>query len=122
MASEENGRISVSRSDLRADLAEMKLDLLDRIDERLATKADLKDVLDLVTTTRALSDWSIKSQRGEFTDAQEACIKSWIGKAFSNRARESWQGWERRLAVYGLLIGLTGAAGGVAAGAKVFIG
>lgn len=119
---EENGRISVSRSDLRADLAEMKLDLLDRIDERLVLKADKRDVDALVAATHELTEWSVKSQRGEFTDAQEYAIKAWISKAFSSRARESWHGWERRLAVYGLMVAVIGAGSGVAAGLKVFFG
>ena len=112
MADEGNGRISVSRSDLRADLADLRNDLKDYIAEQLDKKADAKDLQPLTTTVASLNDWRIRTERGEFTEAQKGTISRWVEHSFRSKARESWSGWERKLVVFSLFIGLMGAIGG----------
>lgn len=105
-------RISVSRDALRADLAELKLDLLSEIDARLKDKADAKDIVPLASSVASLNDWRIRTERGEFTEAQKGTISRWVEHSFRSKARESWSGWERKLVVFSLFIGLMGAIGG----------
>lgn len=120
MAEETNGRISVSRADLRADLAELKNDLKDYISEQLEKKADAKDIQPLITSVASLTDWRIRTERGEFTEAQKSRVDSWVLAEFRARSKESWSGWERKFAGIAAFVGLCGAAGGIAAAIEVF--
>lgn len=113
-----NGRsqpITVSQDFVQKSLLEMKIDLLDRLDERLTSKADAKDIPPLVTAVAGLTDWRSRAERGEFTEAQKNAVMRWVEGTFTARAKEAWGGWERRLALSGSLFGLCTAIGGVAA-------
>jgi hypothetical protein len=112
VAEEGNGRISVSRADLRADLADLRNDLKDYISEQLDKKADAKDLQPLASSVASLNDWRIRTERGEFTEAQQGTISRWVEHSFKARAKDAWSGWERKLVIFSLFIGLMGAIGG----------
>lgn len=101
----------------RADVKELKGFILEALDK----KADAKDLEPLGREVASLSEWRVRAERGELTDAQKGAVSGLIMKAFRARSRESWAGWERKIAVGGVFAGLIGAAAGVAAALEVFV-
>ena len=55
MSEDANGRISVSRADLRAELGSLELRLVDRLSEALRSKADADTVRELREKVHALA-------------------------------------------------------------------
>ena len=122
MAEESNGRITVSRDALRADLSDLKNELKDYISTQLERKADTSEVRSMSEAVRSLTDWSIRAQRGEFTEAQKNTVERWMDKTYTERAKDSWKGWERKLAVSGVFVGFMGSVGAVVMAIRTFHG
>ena len=105
---ETNGRISVSRDALRADLLDLELRLTKSISESLESKADAKVVDQLIVTTSNLIDWSVATKQGEMTDAQRASVQAEAKKVIQSGESEQWTRTERRLVKLGGLVGVLG--------------
>ena len=95
MAEESNGRITVSRDALRADLSDLKNELKDYISTQLERKADTSEVRSMSEAVRSLTDWSIRAQRGEFTEAQKNTVERWMDKilAVAEKKKENAGPW-----------------------------
>lgn len=108
MADESNGRITVSRDALRADLAEMKNELKDYIADQLERKADARSMESLTQTVTLLADAVRKQTDGELTIAQRAVVQEQIDSTLDERKEQGWTYRERRLALLGAATGIAG--------------
>lgn len=109
MADDGNGRITVSRDALRADLAEMKNELKDYIADQLERKADARSMESLTQTVTLLADAVRKQTDGELTIAQRAVVQTIVDDTLDERSESGWTRKERRLALLGALTGILGA-------------
>lgn len=89
MSTPSEGRpITVSRSDLRAELAEMELRLYTRIDDALRHKADATVVLPLLTRLDAL-------ERGDMPPSLARAVDERIKSADTVRVEAGWTRHQR---------------------------
>jgi hypothetical protein len=89
--------ITVSRSDLRADLAEMELRLRIYFDDQLKNKADRADVLENTGILRAIN-------RGEFSPAHERAVEEIVVTTLAEKSDKGWTARERIFMVVGILV------------------
>lgn len=105
---EGNGRVSVSRDALRADLLDLELRLTKTITSALAEKADRSDFDRLTGSLNQVVEWRLKAERGEFTRAQEQEVISIIHNTLKDRGKEAWTTTSRRLAILGAFVTVIG--------------
>ncbi len=99
MATDEPGRISVSRDHLRADLAEMELRLRSYIEALMATKADAAAVDRLMTRIVSLEATRTLRDAGELSPAQTRVIDEQIRVSMDGREEKSWATKEKVMTV-----------------------
>ncbi len=91
--------ITISRADLRADLAEMELRLRIYFDDQLKKKADIGNVTE---NTLALE----KLGKGEFNDAQRNAIEVLISNTLVQKTDRGWTTRERYFGILTILVAL----------------
>ena len=96
-------RISVSRADLRADLAELELRLRIFIETELYKKADRADLVELVNRTKDLEETRRARDRGELTPALQREVRALARAEAELETSREWTGRERFLAVVSVL-------------------
>lgn len=106
--SEGNGRVSVSRDALRADLLDLELRLTRSISAELAVKADQSSVDRLAGSLNQVVEWRLKAERGEFTRAQEQEVVTIVQNTIRERGKEAWSATSRRLTVLGATVAVLG--------------
>ncbi len=99
MDNESGKPITVSRADLRADLAEMELRLRIYFDDQLKHKADIAQVIEHGLLLDRLG-------RGEFTAAQTNSIEAIIAGTLTERTDRGWTTRERWFGILTIFVAL----------------
>lgn len=85
--------ITVSRADLRAELALLELRLYQRIDDSLGHKADAATVLSLLARVDAV-------ERGDFPPSMARALAEKIEEHTATRTSQSWSKRDRMIGLF----------------------